>query len=40
MQWTTQSKLLDQIIEEDFRAFEAAFQEAKVPVLIYPALGN
>ena len=40
MQWTTQSKSLDQIIEEDFRAFEAAFQEAKVPVLIYPALGN
>ena len=39
-QWKTQSKALDQIIEEDFRAFEAAFQEAKVPALIYPALGN
>jgi hypothetical protein len=34
-QWVTQRTKLNQIIEQDFQAFESEFKSAEVPVLIF-----
>lgn len=35
LQWNEQRAALNQIIEEDFKAFEEAFKTAQVPALIF-----